>query len=155
MTDGLKIDGLKNILKALKDRQIVARVGVLGKSNARDGGVSNAEIGAAHEYGAPERNLPQRSFLRMPISAKLQGELESSNVFTTDALKEVISTKEMKPWVEKMAICATAVIADAFDSNGFGQWAPLTEATKSRKKLNQILVETQQLRNSITWDVTE
>lgn len=155
MTDvNLKIDGLDKIIKALKAKPIMARVGILGNSNAREGKAkSNATVGAAHEFGTT--TMPMRSFLRIPIAEHLGKNLENSGAFTKDALETVVKQKSLKPWVEKVAIEAEGIVADAFDTGGFGQWAPLSEKTMSRKKVKQILVETQQLRNSITSEVVE
>ena len=151
LADNLKITALQNILKALKAGKITARIGILGSGHRTDGNVTNAQVGAAHEFGTTK--LPVRSFLRMPITTRLQKELESSGAFTPDALKKVVTTKSMIPWVEKMAIAAVAVVLDAFDTQGFGQWKPVTPETMARKKVKQILTETQQLRNSVTYDI--
>lgn len=149
-----KIDGLEKILKALKGKPPIARVGILGKSAAREGGgINNATIGAAHEFGTS--NLPIRSFLRVPIADNLQKQLEKSGAFKEDALKDVLKQKTLKPWVDKMAIVAEGIVTDAFDTGGFGKWPALNPATMERKKVKMILVESQQLRDSITSEVKE
>lgn len=153
MADSLNIDGLEKILKALKGRPPVAKVGVLGSTAARSGGsVNNATIGAAHEYGTT--TIPQRSFLRIPLTQNLRGELESSGAFSKQAFDEVVKKKSLLPWVEKLAIIAEGIVLDAFDQQGPG-WAPLSPKTLERKKVKQILTETQQLRNSISSEVVE
>lgn len=150
----LKIDGLQKVLKAIKGNPPTARVGILGNGSARQGGgTNNATIGAAHEFGTS--SLPIRSFLRVPISEHLQPELEKSGAFTEDALNAVVKQKSLKPWVDKMAVVAEGIVAQAFDSGGFGKWPALNAKTMERKKVKQILVETQQLRNSITSEVKE
>lgn len=145
--------GLEGLLKALKAQGGVAKVGILGQSNARSGkgSNSNATIGAAHEFGTSK--LPQRSFLRMPISDHLPKELEKAGAFTEDALKQVMKSGSFLPYVEKIAITAVSVVMVAFDSNGYGTWAALKPATLEHKKIKQTLVETQQLRNSISYEI--
>lgn len=155
-TVNVKIDGLQKIMKAIKERPPIARVGILGNHASRSDGTegpNNATIGAWHEFGT--RDLPVRSFLRVPISENLQKELAKSGAFKPDSLKEVIKQKSLKPWVEKMAVMAEGIVADAFDSGGFGKWPALKPETMARKKVKQLLVETQQLRNSITSEVKE
>lgn len=147
----LKLDGLQKLLKALTSNPPIARVGILGDTTSRSGGsLNNATIGSFHEFGTSK--VPVRSFLRVPIATKLENELKKSGAFTPEALTQVIKTKSLKPWVEKVAICAVGVVLDGFDTGGFGDWKP---SNMTRKKIKQTLVETQQLRNSITYDIKE
>ncbi len=151
MSDDLNTRGLDKLLKALKDQKLTARVGILGTKAARSGGqgaATNAEIGAHHEFGTSR--LPVRSFLRLPISSLLGKELEKSGAFTKDAMNEVVAQASLKPWLEKVAIVAETIVLGAFDSGGYGTWPP---SDMTHKKVHQTLVETHQLRDSITWDV--
>ncbi len=143
-------DALKSIIKALKGKKPKARVGILGTTTRRDGN-SNAFIGACHEFGTS--TIPQRSFLRMPISEKLPGALEASGAFSEQSINEIIQSGSLVPWVQKIAILGERIVLDAFHTSGFGRWAPLKPETMERKRVKQILVETQQLRNSITSEV--
>lgn len=147
----LKMTGLEKLAKALKVKPPVARIGILGSNSSRTGGgASNATIGAYHEFGTS--NLPQRSFLRIPISDNLEKEMESSGALDKDTLKAVIAGGTLLPWVKKIAILAEGIVAGAFDTGGYGKWRPSNMAYKAN---HQTLVETQQLRNSITSEVTE
>lgn len=148
----LKLDGLQKILKALKRKPPVAKVGILGDRNRADG-ISNATVGAAHEFGTSK--IPMRSFLRIPLTENLNKKLVSTNLLNKDSLNEVIKKKSVVPWLEKIAIIAEGIVAEGFDTAGFGKWAPLKPETMSKKKVKQILVETQQLRNSITSEVKD
>lgn len=143
--------GLDKLLKALKGTQPYVKVGILGSKSSRGGGTTNAEIGAAHEFGTS--TIPQRSFIRMPISEVLQKRLETSGAFDKDAMAKVLRTGSVLAWVEKLAVLAESVIGEAFDSAGFGRWPALDPKTMAAKKVEQILVETQQLRNSISSEV--
>lgn len=151
----LNTKGLDKLLKAFKGKLPVARVGILGAKNARSQGKarSNATVGAAHEFGT--ESVPQRSFLRIPIADHLNQYLEKAGAFKPEVLKEVVSEGTLVPWLKKIGIVAEAVVLDGFNTGGFGRWWPLSQKTVQRKKNNQILVETQQLRNSITSDVIE
>lgn len=148
----LNIKPLEQLIKALKDPP-VARVGILGSKNYRHGGSSNATIGAAHEFGTT--SIPQRSFLRIPIQENLQKRLEAAGALDEQVLKQVIKTGSVVPWLKKVTVIAQGIVLDAFHTGGFGKWAALNPATLKRKKVQQILVETQQLRNSITHEVVE
>lgn len=148
----IHIRGLDQLLKALKEKAPQIRVGILGDKNARKEGKgsSNAEIGAAHEYGTS--TLPQRSFLRVPIQENLDKEMEKSNLFTPDTFAEVIKGGTVIPWAEKVGICAEACVADAFATGGNGKWAAW-KTPGYENNTGDILVDTKQLRDSITSDV--
>lgn len=150
-TSTFNMDGLKGILKALEGKASIGRVGILGSSSRADGKATNALIGAVHEFGTS--TVPMRSFLRMPLTERLAKTLQASGAFSESALNDVIKQGSMKPWVEKMSIEAVGVVLDAFDTGGFGRWQALSPATLEQKKVKMVLVETQQLRNSITYDV--
>lgn len=144
---------LDALIKALKGKLPMGRVGVLGQKGVRanpKAGPSNAEVGASHEFGTDK--LPIRSFLRVPISDNLQKYLENSGAFDKEALKKVVSTATVVEWLKKVCVVAEAIVADAFNSGGFGKWTP---SDMTHKKNHQTLVETQQLRNSITSEVKE
>lgn len=147
----LKLDGLEKLLKTLKAKPPTARVGILG-SQARNGdtGLTNAEVGAFHEFGTAR--LPQRSFLRIPISENLNKYLSRSGAFDKDTFKEVMATGSILPWLKKVAAVAEQIVAEAFDTGGFGKWPPSDMRHKTNK---QTLVETQQLRNAVTSEVKE
>lgn len=145
----LEVKGLERLLKAIKARPPVARIGILGTNNMRaGGGSSNAEIGAAHEFGTDK--LPQRSFLRVPLSENLTKKIESSGALDKDTMNEVIKTKSVVPWLKKIMALAESIVAEAFATGGFGKWPP---SDMTHKTNQQTLVETTQLRDSITSEV--
>lgn len=148
----LELKGLNQILKALKAEPPQARVGILGSKAVRPGskGPSNAEIGAAHEFGTTKH--PIRSFLRGPISDNLNKDLEAQGAFSKKEIADVIQSGSVVSWLKKIVIVAEGIVAGAFDSGGYGKWHP---SNMAHKKNHQTLVETQQLRNSITSEVKE
>lgn len=153
-------DGITNLLRAMKEQKLVVRVGILGTKDARRGGKkgnnSNATIGSFHEqleYGGSK--IPQRSFLRMPLETRLGKEIDKSKQFTKDALTEILKTKSLKKWADSIGVAAVSVVLQAFDSNGFGTWQKLEKSTLARKQVKQTLVETQQLRGSISSEVVK
>ena len=151
----INVKGLDQLLKALKAGPPIARVGILGDKTVRSGGGSfqtNAEIGAAHEFGTSK--MPARSFLRVPISQNLQKEMESSGALDKKTLNEVVKQGSVLPWVKKIAILAEGIVADAFDTAGFGKW-PGWKNPNYTNNSGQLLVDTKQLRDSITSEVKE
>lgn len=148
--DGFTLDDkkLKNLIKAFKGKMPLARVGIRGGGERNEGEKSNAEIGAYHEYGTTV--TPQRSFLRVPINDNMEKYMESAGAFKEQSLKKVIKEKSINTWVTKMAELGYQIVMEAFDTGGFGKWKP---SNMDGKKNKQTLVETQQLRNSITTEV--
>ncbi len=135
-------------MKALKGKLPTVRVGILGNSNARADGESNAQIGSWHEFGTSK--LPVRSFLRLPISALLDKYLAKEGALEKKTLKEVLESGTIAPWLQKIGFVAETIVSDAFASGGFGIWPPSDMKNKTN---HQTLVESQQLRNSITSEV--
>jgi phage gpG-like protein len=142
--------GLATIIKSFKNADAKARVGILGGKNTRKDSNTNAVIGVKHEFGDPKENLPIRSFLRMPIIEKMQSKLDASNAFSKKSINEIIQAKDILPWIKKLGVLGEAIVLEAFETGGFGKWKP---SNMKFKKNHQTLVETQQLRNSITSEV--
>lgn len=156
----LNIKGLQQLAKALKKKPPTVRVGILAGKSARKSSGSgkktptNAEVGAVHEYGSPARGLPQRSFLRVPISDRLQKEMDQSGAFKEQTMKDVLKEGSVVPWMRKVAVLAEGIVAGAFASGGYGKWAPWKTKNYSNNA-GQLLVDTKQLRESVTSEVKE
>ena len=157
MTDvELKIDGLENLLRAMKkERQSIGRIGILGNGSRSDakGGATNALIGAVHEHG--NHQTPQRSFLRIPLTEHLNEKLQEGGLFDKEALKAVVEHGTFRPWLDTVMVVAEGIVGEAFATGGYGKWAPLKPATLGHKRVHSILIETRQLANSITTEVVE
>lgn len=147
----LELSGLDKIMKSLKGKLPIARIGILGGAASAPHGkdTTNGAVGAAHEFGTTR--LPQRSFLRVPLTNFLDKQLEGAGLLDENTLKQVIKEGSALPWLKKIAIVAEKVVQGAFDSNGYGQWQGWKNGYVSNT--GQILVNTQQLRNSITSEV--
>jgi hypothetical protein len=175
--------GLDALIATLKGRPPRARIGVLSSKNIRresdlsqakkvarkakkhgnffeqasaegnvrrsSAGETNAKIGLKHEFGI---GVPMRSFLRIPIADNFQQYLENAGAFDSDAFKKVIAKKSLTLYVKRMGIVGETIVSDAFATGGFGKWK---ESQMKDKKVKQTLVETQQLRNSISSEVIE
>ena len=152
----LKIDGIEKLQKLLKKKPIpYVRIGVLGSSVRVDAkGTTNATVGAVHEFGSPTKGIPPRSFLRVPLIDFLGKRMDSSGFYNRETMEEVIRQRTLVPWLKKMAVLAEAIVAEAFATGGFGKW-PKWKNENYSNNANQLLVDTGQLRNSITSEVVE
>lgn len=145
------IDGLNEIIKEMNG-QYVTRVGILGEAGAREGDseLGNAEIGLVHEFGSVSRGIPPRSFLRFPLEFKSKELVES---IKTGFSAYFFEKKEFKKVHELLGLKAEEIVQDSFESGGFGQWPELADSTVAAKGSSQPLIDTAQLRRSITSDV--
>lgn len=159
----IETKGLDQLLKALKAKPPEARLGILGTKafEAHRGDEdrplpknppSNAAVGAAHEFGTSK--MARRSFLRQPIADYLDKKMESSGALDQEAMEDVLASGTVTPWLRKITILAEGIVADAFGSAGFGKWAPWENSNYSNNT-GEILVDTHQLRDSITSEVKD
>lgn len=146
---------LKAVIKILKENKARVRVGILGENNSRSkDSFNNATLGLWHEFGT--FTMVPRSFLRMPMTTEFKKNAENAKGFYGKNLwLNIYETRSMIPLLKKLGIIAEKTIDDAFQTGGFGQWPDLHAETWLRKKNLQILVETGQLRRSITSEVVE
>ncbi len=147
--DDIKLDGLARLTKALKIKNPPhINVGILGTKGERNGkGMSNAAIGAVHEYGSPARNIPSRSFLRMPLQDHLQDKMEASGALNQKVLEEVVKAGSIMPWLEKIKLLAKATVIEAFETAGWGKWARWKDPNYKNNAM-MILHDTGQLQDA-------
>lgn len=154
-----RFKNIDTIIKEL-DKGLVLEVGIMGEKasevhkvkNEKGELVSpqkpltNAFIGAVHEYGSVSRGIPARSFLRMPIRMKLASVLQKAGLFFVDMVKK----GKYAQWLGNLGLELEDVIYEAFHSRGFGQWQALKPQTIKRKGSDMPLLDTGQLSASIS-----
>jgi len=142
--------GFKIIEDALKD-SFKTRVGILGAkaSQTHEGGMTNVEVGSIHEYGSISRNIPSRSFLRMPLEAKVWEWVKKNK----DRYYEMLKINKLRKWYVALGLEAEAIVDEAFTTRGFGRWSPLKKSTIEAKGSDMPLIDTGQLRKSISSQV--
>jgi hypothetical protein len=154
----LNLTGLESLKKEIrKGASRVAQVGIFSDKNARDNGkfggdITNAEIGLKHEFGSRAENIPERSFLRMPLASKLANEVKAYTGYIFDSIGQ---PDGFALALQKLGFLGEAIVEEAFDTAGFGSWpanSPMTIALKGR---NEPLVDTSQLRHSISSRVVQ
>ena len=118
---------------------------------------TNVTIGAIHEFGGDTTlpngkkiTLPQRSFLRYPISSRLYEAMKKRGAFKEGVIEKTIEDGNFGQLMTKIGATAKDVVEEAFGNEGFGTWQ---KSNREFKKVDQTLVETQQLRNSISFKV--
>lgn len=141
------LDGLDDLKKSLSGFH--TEIGILGDGNMREGGkAGNAEIGLIHEFGSQSKNIPPRSFLRMPIEEKKR-ELVSS-IRKSQTVRAAIDAGDVKAAFKAIGVMAEGIIQEAFSTGGFGKWPEKSELTRRySKNPGSPLIETTQLRKAI------
>lgn len=161
--------GLDNLLLGIKQKY-AARVGILGSTTrvdqqrkepgekAKGGGhkvgkeaseMTNAEIGLAHEKGIKSKNLPRRSWLETPLRENLGSYFKELGVKAI----ETILKNQPKEAYRDLGIIAEQIIQRGFETGGYGKWKQLSQVTIRKKGSSAILIDTAQLRRSITSTV--
>lgn len=158
-----------NIQKFKKEleRKFYVRVGVLGDSTGRNKVITtksgnrkpgkevsnqtNAEIGFQHEFGVKSKKIPKRSFLREPLRFRLQDEVRRSE----SSFQKNINLLDIKSIYKTLGTIAERIIQKAFRTRGFGRWKENSPSTIARKGSDSPLIDSGQLRKSITSEVKE
>ena len=148
----LNVQNLRKVNAELKiATKSEVRVGIFAEKASRDDeGLNNAEIGAVHELGSKSRNIPIRSFLRVPCLEDLPKVLQSKG---QKQLVSVIMATGTEAALENLGVMAEQCVDDAFQSRGKGRWAPLKAATISAKGSDVPLFDTGKLAASISSKV--
>lgn len=113
--------------------------------------LTNAQIGIMHEYGVKGKTgsgwqVPPRSFLWMPLSMHLMAAVNDK----ASVINKNLNAADVFKCYELLGIIAENVVQEAFKTGGFGTWPKLAPATIARKGSDKILIDTSQLRRSIT-----
>lgn len=146
-------------------------VGIFSDHNARDDGETNAEVGAKMEFGSTEESTPSdaqikargreyeiiptwsgnpaRSFLEMPLKTDLPSRINNQGSLLVDGLVEFGPNQ----FLNLIGIMASKSVDAAFETEGFGTWAPNSEKTQEWKGSSKPLIDSSQLRQSISHRV--
>jgi phage gpG-like protein len=142
-------DGLNNFVKGISTKSFV-KVGIFGNKTKRQKGVlTNAEVGAIHEFGSVSRKIPPRSFLRVPLFQKSD---EIVSEASEGALMK-LAQGDIIGVIKGLGIAAERAIQTAFESSGFGSWVGNALSTIRRKGSSSPLIDRGELRRSIASKV--
>lgn len=149
----LDISKMKTLVDFLKGGMPSIKVGIMGAKNKRQKGVpTNAEVGFANEFGVmtgPVR-IPARSFIRMPLQNYFYDKLVSKKSLTKAEFEKAIKAGRADEFAKKVGIVAEETIQEAFATRGYGKWKPNSAYTVAQKGSDSPLIDTGQLRRSIT-----
>lgn len=131
------------------------RVGVLGEKASRSdgGGINNAELGMIQMFGSVTNNIPPRDFLKLPIELNRREII--SEMQKSGSVRAAIDKGNYKQVFVLLGLIAEGYVAKAFETGGFGQWPPLKASTIAQKGSSAPLIDTGQLKRSISSDVVK
>lgn len=154
------------VAKLLRERDVHVKVGVLEETAAggeqREGGVSNAELAAIHEFGTPDGHIPERSFMRSTMDANKATYLENLKTLITRIVLGQITVDRA------FNILGAKIAADIKKrvTTGEGIPPPNAPSTVARKRRRgawngkqgatgaiRTLIDTGRMIGSITWTV--
>lgn len=130
-------------------RQVITTKKGTRKAGKKEAAMTNAELGRIHEYGSISKNIPARSFLRVPLWLKFPGIIKKIGQQVIDGLTK----SNIERTYKHMGIMAEKIVQNAFATRGFGRWPENSPRTIMRKKSDSPLIDTAQLRKSITSQV--
>ena len=141
--------GLKGFLERFKEiGKPKVYIGVpASKNGMHEGGINMATLLALHVLGAPSRGIPQRDPLRPPLIANAQRYSDLLALGLKNALSDGTDPKLV---YEKIGIVATNDVYDYFVT---GNFKPLNQKTIDRKGSSKPLIDTEELRGAITYEV--
>lgn len=134
-------------LQQFKDS--VVKAGVLAKDGSQNHGegITVFQIGMIHEFGVPEKNIPRRSFIRVPIENNIK---EITKLIENNHKLVSENSMSAKVALDRIGIMAQNTIKESFRNN---DWKPLKRATVKRKGSSRPLIDTGQLIGSISYIV--
>ena len=144
-------DGLKDLKKAMKSVRILVGLPKGTPTNEDYQGLTVIEVGAANEFGVPSKNIPARSFIREPL---FKNEAKFRKVAQRIGVSILDGSNSFGDGVDEMGGWGQGIIKNSFSDNN---WTPLKPATvKAKKSKNSNpLLDTGNLRQSITWEIAK
>ncbi len=124
----------------------VVKVGY-AEGAASEEGFPMAAIAAVHEFGAPSKGIPERSFLRSAITENVEFLIKVNK----DSLKRVVEgSLTVDQALGRLGEFAKAKVQEKITQ---GPFAPLKPSTIAAKGSSAPLIDTGQMRSSVSWEL--
>lgn len=143
----LDLKGFEALRKGLTAGEYV-KVGVFGdsKSERNQGGITNVALAFIQIFGSIVRKIPPRDFLRMPLEEKRADVLSYA---ASKPMSDLLLAGNKRKALKLLGVFAETIIQKAFETRGFGKWAPNKPSTIHSKGSASPLINTSQLRRSV------
>jgi hypothetical protein len=150
----INLDGLTDFKKKIGDTYR-ARIGILGNNATRGGKgekLNNAQIGVIQMFGTLDGRIPPRDFLILPMQV---GQKQLLGTMGTSVVRAAVESGDIKKVFQLLGQAGRALVLQAFQTGGFGQWKSNKPSTIARKGSAAPLIDTGQLMRSIDSDVVK
>ena len=149
----INLSGLEEIKKQVGNTYRT-RVGVLGSDAARnsDSGINNATLMLIQMFGSVSRNIPARDPLFQPL---IRHRRELIRALGGGKSKDAFARRDFKKLFQLLGVAAEAIVQNAFETSGDGQWPPNKPATIRAKGSSKPLINTAQMRRAVSSDVVK
>lgn len=139
------------VFDELKRRLIGERVVKVGFPQGRTeaDGTPVALIAATHEFGSPERGIPERSFLRSGMRENQEKYVRLNKVNLVRILRGQLTSEQALGQLGEMAK------GDVQQKIRSGDFAPLKPSTVDRKGSSKPLIDTGQMVQSVSYELGE
>ncbi len=131
---------------------IKVQVGLFSDTAGRVAGPNkiqdNPSLGFGHEFGCikTKNHIPERSFLRMPLSLHLGKAVEALGI----RWLAVMMKQGTKRVLGLLGALGEDSVQEAFATRGYGVWPSLSQSTINRKGSSAILIESAQMRKAVS-----
>ena len=134
-------------LQQFKDS--VVKAGILAKDGSENHseGITVFQIGMIHEFEKKKKNIPRRSFIRVPIENNIK---EITKLIENNHKLVSENAMSAKVALDRIGIKAQNTIKESFRNN---DWKANSRATVKRKGSSRPLIDTGQLIGSISFIV--
>jgi hypothetical protein len=147
------LPGLKALIERMNEANRSVLVGLPAGANDEPDGTPVAMVGAVNEFGDPERNIPERSWLRGGIRRGAQ----KINVVNRDSLRKVVlGQMTIEQALNREGVVAAGEVKREFTSGNFVPLKPATIAVRKRKfgkASTRPLVASGNLRQEVTYQL--
>ena len=150
---GILGNKINRTFKEVKTESGKKRYSALAQKYSNEPTLTNAEIGLLMERGSVSQHIPARSFLELPLVVMSSRLLEDKREIWAVFKGGPETRARLKAAYTKLGHVAENLIQEAFETAGFGMWDPDRPRTIARKHSSAPLINTAQLRRSITSDV--
>lgn len=143
-----RLPQVRKQLEALGSRTV--QVGIMGDGEPRAEDLSNAEVGAVHEFGSSDGRIPARSWLSRSVNEKQADYVNALSKLVTQAIEKGISPERA---LVQLGLKAEADIKNFLRAGK--ATPPLANSTIAHKGSTTPLIDSGQLVNSITSRVVD
>lgn len=147
----MSVANITNRLKeiAKKMEELVKKEVVVGipSGSGSDGDISLVELGMIHEFGSPDKGIPERSFIRSTSKEEASNLGKLTSIKVKELLNDKISVNDVYSAIGKHL---SGQVIDKFGSSSL---APNKPETVKRKGSNSPLIDNGALIGAITYEV--